>query len=472
MRNIAVWFRNDLRVDDHPALAASADTANVRVIAVCVIAKKQWQLHGVGENFQALYFSALRHLTHQLAQRNIELDLLEVDTWQQVPEALTDWVQQNAIEQLHFNVEIPFDERQRDLAVYKALSPLCNVVRHSPDMLCEPWRIQTQQGLAFKVFTPFCRRVESILEQEGLTLLPAPPAVMDSQIEAGRALSKIESIEVRSRLKVPDVSPDAITRQVAEFFHEGLRDYSKCRDFPALKGTSQLSPALAVGAVSVRRLYQDAIDIAGEAARKWTSELIWRDFYRYIMWHYPHVSKGFAFRKEIEPFIQWNQDEQAFLRWCKGETGVPIVDAAMRQLNQTGWMHNRLRMVVASFLTKNLWLDWRRGEAYFASQLFDYDYASNNGGWQWSASVGTDAAPYFRVFSPTSQAERFDPDADFIRYWIPELSHCSAKQIHRYEALELPNYLPPMVDLKFSRRLAIEHFKQAMMAAEKNPENY
>jgi deoxyribodipyrimidine photo-lyase len=461
----AVWFRNDLRVDDHPALSAACSDSDAKVLAVCVIAKRQWQMHQVGSNAQALYFSALTHLTKQLAKLGIELTIISIDTWLDIPDVLVKWVEQHSVGELHFNLEVGFDERQRDQSVFHALRTVCNVVRHRPDMLCEPWRLVNQQGSAFKVFTPFSKRVIASIEKESLDIVSLPIRPSMQRVDPSNTLQDLERIKVESDLAIPDVSAEAIAKQIKAFFEQDLADYSQNRDFPAIEGTSRLSPALAVGAISVRRLYQEARAYSIEAATKWTRELIWRDFYRYIMWHYPHVSKGFAFRRELEPHIQWNDDLDQFKRWCDGQTGVPIVDAAMRQFNQTGWMHNRLRMVVASFLTKNLWIDWRKGERYFATKLFDYDFASNNGGWQWSASVGTDAAPYFRVFSPTSQAARFDPNAEFIRKWIKELSDLSAQHIHRYETHRLPNYPEPLVDLKLTRKLAIEQFKQAMIRA-------
>lgn len=458
----AVWFRNDLRVDDHPALSAAANRIDSKVIALCIISKKQWQEHGVGLNAQALYFSALKHLAKELANLGIELSLLEVDWWRDIPKALEQWVKQHQVDELHFNVDLPLDERRRDKHVYDRLSDTIKITRHQPETLSEPWRIENQQGSPFKVFTPYSKRVRTLFEQESLALSELAKK-QDNQVDIDNVLESINKVSIDSNISIPDVSQTCLRKQVKQFFETSLNNYSKYRDFPALDATSSLSPALAVGAVSVRRLFKEATEYSTEAF-KWTTELIWRDFYRYIMWHFPNISKGRSFRYEVEQHIQWNQDDNQFKRWCAGETGVPIVDAAMRQLNNTGWMHNRLRMIVASFLTKNLWIDWRRGESYFAQNLFDYDFSSNNGGWQWSASIGTDAAPYFRVFSPVSQAEKFDPEAKFIRNWVEELSDKSAKAIHGFEGNALSGYPSPMVDIKFTRKLAIENFKQAMKA--------
>ena len=220
-------------------------------------------------------------------------------------------------------------------------------------------------------------------------------------------------------------------------FEPRMSRYEETRNFPAIKGPSYLSVHLRFGTVSIRQLASLAHDAAREAssedlgAATWLSELIWRDFYHQIMANFPHAM-GSSFKPDYDR-IEWEQGSQAealFAAWCEARTGYPLVDAAMRQLNQTGYMHNRLRMVVASFLTKDLGLDWRWGESYFAKALIDFDLAANNGGWQWAASSGCDAQPYFRIFNPTSQSERFDPKGKFIKRYMPELAGLSDKEIH------------------------------------------
>ncbi len=254
------------------------------------------------------------------------------------------------------------------------------------------------------------------------------------------------------------------------FCAEAIDGYAEQRDFPALPGTSQLSAYLAAGVLSVRQCLHAALAAnQGEFASgnagvvTWINELLWRDFYSHILVGYSKVSRNRAFKPETEA-LPWRDAPEDLLAWQQGRTGFPIIDAAMRQLLATGWMHNRLRMVVAMFLTKNLLIDWREGERFFMQHLIDGDLAANNGGWQWSASTGTDAVPYFRIFNPISQSQRFDPQGDFIRYWLPELKHLSNKDIHQAKQLgglfERNDYPQPIVDLSSSRKRALNAFKQ------------
>ena len=201
-------------------------------------------------------------------------------------------------------------------------------------------------------------------------------------------------------------------------------------------------------------------DEIGTGQFAWITEIIWREFYKYITYHFSHVSKGKCFNPKYD-HILWREDEESFFKWCEGKTGVPIIDAAMRQLNRTKWMHNRLRMITAMFLSKNLLVDWRKGERYFMENLIDGDFCSNNGGWQWSASTGVDASPYFRIFNPITQSEKFDPDGKFIKEFVPELIDCPSNEIHNpsKEIRSSLNYPEMIVDLKTSRLRAIDAFK-------------
>jgi deoxyribodipyrimidine photo-lyase len=222
-----------------------------------------------------------------------------------------------------------------------------------------------------------------------------------------------------------------------------LTRYSSDRDFPAIQGTSRMGLHLRFGTVSIRKLVQKAL-LLNET---YLNELIWRDFYHAILWQFPYINKGQPFKPEYDKIV-WNNNETEFESWCKGYTGYPLVDAGMRELNETGFMHNRVRMVVASFLSKHLMIDWRWGEAYFAKKLLDYDFAANNGGWQWAAGCGCDAAPYFRVFNPTLQAQKFDPGFQYIRKWLPEF--------------DTKEYCLPIINHEFARKRALSYYAAAL----------
>lgn len=228
-----------------------------------------------------------------------------------------------------------------------------------------------------------------------------------------------------------------------ELEEELIKKYDEVRDIPSILGTSRLSVHLRFGTVSIRKLVKKAIVLN----EKWLNELIWRDFYMNILYHFPHISEGYAFKKEYDN-INWRNNEAEFKKWCEGKTGYPIVDAGMRELNSTGFMHNRVRMITAGFLIKHLLIDWRWGEAYFAEKLLDFDFSANNGGWQWASSSGCDAAPYFRIFNPTSQTQKFDPELKYIKKWIPELN-----------SFEYPR---PIVEHNFARERVLKAYKNAL----------
>ncbi len=254
-----------------------------------------------------------------------------------------------------------------------------------------------------------------------------------------------------------------------EFIEDHLADYKTDRDFPALDGTSQLSPYLNIGMLSIRECVQALFtssqgyfQLEDIGQQTWLDELLWREFYQHSLHDFPKVSKHQPFKDNTKT-VAWRDAPEDLIAWQQGQTGIPIVDAGMRQLLATGWMHNRVRMITAMFLSKNLLIDWRLGEAWFMQHLIDGDLAANNGGWQWCASTGMDAAPYFRIFNPVSQSQKFDPQGNYIRQWAPELTHLDSKSIHdpyaKNPALEL-DYPKPIVDLKQSRARAIAAFKQ------------
>ena len=256
-------------------------------------------------------------------------------------------------------------------------------------------------------------------------------------------------------------------RELFEAFRPRLEAYRAQRDYPAIRGVSYLSAHLRFGTISVRALARAAREAGGEGAGTWLGELIWRDFYFAILDHFPHVV-GHSFRPAYDAIV-WEDWPEGFAAWCEGRTGFPLVDAAMRQLRETGYMHNRLRMLTASFLTKDLGIDWRQGEAWFAQQLTDFDLAANNGGWQWAASTGCDAQPWFRIFNPVTQSEKFDPQGKFIRRYVPELKDIPEKWVHapwqmpaaEQERLGIVigrDYPAPIVDHAVARERTLERF--------------
>jgi deoxyribodipyrimidine photo-lyase len=288
-------------------------------------------------------------------------------------------------------------------------------------------------GSPYTVFTPYSKKWK-----ENLVSHPIPVYESEKHLYSLKHLSSDyfpELTEIgyqQQNISFPDKKFDPIL----------IENYAKTRDFPAENGTSKLGVHLRFGTLSIRKLTQ----FAQKHSEVFLNELIWRNFYMDILWHFPHAAeKSF---KPAYDFIPWLNNEADFERWCAGQTGYPLVDAGMRELNETGYMHNRVRMVVASFLTKHLLIDWRWGESYFASKLLDYELASNNGGWQWASGSGCDAAPYFRVFSPDLQTKKFDRDFKYIRKWVPEY--------------ETSSYPKPMVDHAFARNRAIETYRKAL----------
>lgn len=480
-----VWLRNDLRMDDNTALyrAARACTAFAVIFIAC---PQTWRSHGDGDNVVAMRLRTLKKLQVSLAKKHIPLYFLELPGFAQVPAALGQICRKLKINALFANAEYPVNEQRRDTAVRETLRSIPVPVEYCTDRtLIPPGSLTTGSGEGFKVYTPFKRAFIARHDNrdQGFEPLPAPRSMGADHGELWPEWIALEGEHNLVRA-IPDtvgdygVAPggdsrvlgwevgEGAAKALLEEFSAIVADYQEQRDFPAIPGTSRLSPYLNCGALSVRRCVQMALAENGgrwagssEGASCWLNELLWREFYQHLVVNFPRVCRNLPFKPETEQ-VPWSRRTADFERWCEGQTGVPIVDAAMRQLNQTGWMHNRLRMVVASFLTKNLLTDWRKGEHYFMQRLVDADFAANNGGWQWAASTGTDAAPYFRVFNPYSQSKRFDPEGTFIRTFVPELEGYSAKDIHcpPNDLFSDGSYPAPICDVTESRKHAIEVF--------------
>ncbi|WP_199610676.1 deoxyribodipyrimidine photo-lyase [Flocculibacter collagenilyticus] len=474
------WFRNDLRIADNPGLTKACDTSS-HVIGVYCICEKQMQQHGEGSRRFKFILDNLTVLKAQLADLNIPLIILDSKTFEGAVEDIVQMVDELSIESLCFNVEYPINERLRDKLLCEQLEKSASVSVHRlvDQSLIHPAKVLNGSGQPYKVFTPFKKACISMLAEYDLMLDPTPK--QQSEINDNK-LNKLltqsdelikhyqNQLAANSQSDCKIAAGEVAAEQALNKFIGGaLQYYPQQRDIPSDAGTSQLSPYLAVGVLSVKQCWLKARQIRNEstsekAINTWCDELIWRDFYRYVMWHQPTVCKHNPFQAWTDK-VQWTDNNTHFQRWCEGKTGIPIVDAGMRQMNETGWMHNRVRMIVASFLCKNLLADWRKGEAYFMQQLVDADFPSNNGGWQWSASVGTDAAPYFRVFNPMLQAERFDPEGEYIKRWVPELAKVDKRILHKENLKKRHShsldYPEPIVDLKATRQAAIDAFKEA-----------
>ncbi|PKL41578.1 MAG: deoxyribodipyrimidine photo-lyase [Candidatus Riflebacteria bacterium HGW-Riflebacteria-1] len=467
-----VWFRRDLRVSDNHALYRAVASGGP-VTAVAFVTLQQWLSHNDSPGKISFWLANLQILAERLAALGIVLHLERVADFAAIPDAISRFAIKNSCNALYFNSEYESNERQRDEAVSKSLArQKVKVFAFADRLLIEPGRVLTGSAGYYTVFSPFKRSWLGVAKISDLSPLPAPGAVA-APVKSGPLLTA----EMKAEMQLPGWRSDlwpageaAAQKRLAAFAGTGLAKYHESRDFPAIDGTSCLSPWLACGALSPRQCLSAVRPddkkwpAEGSGGEAWLSELIWRDFYTHVVVGFPRVSRSQPFQKKTAG-LPWRDDERDLQAWQNGQTGYPIVDAAMRQLNQTGWMHNRLRMVAAMFLSKHLLIDWRRGEKYFMESLLDGDLAANNGGWQWSASTGTDAVPYFRIFNPFSQSERFDTDGSFIKRYCPELADITASALHNPAKLaaELAkkkiSYPAPVVDHKIARERALAAFK-------------
>ena len=474
MNSALHWFRRDLRLADNKSLAAAlAGFARVHCVFV----------------FDTEILDALQ----PRADRRVEFILRSVAELAVALEA-----QGSGLIVLHGRArdEIPRLARQlqvacvfanrdyepaaiaRDASVGKALSDDgIAFVRTKDQVIFEQDELLSGEARPYTVYSAYRnawlkRLPEADLEpapsadaRGRLAPLPAPWGGSAS-LPSAQGIPSLQDLGFEaSNLLQAGFEPGAAGAEHAlQAFLPRLRAYRQARDFPAEDGVSYLSVHLRFGTIPIRRLVTEALRDASDGARGWLDELIWRDFYFSILYQFPHVV-GHAFRRELEQLAFTNREDW-FEAWCRGQTGYPLVDAGMRQLNQTGYMHNRLRMVTASFLVKDLQVDWRWGERYFAERLNDYDLAANNGGWQWSASTGNDAQPWFRIFNPVLQSKRFDPAGRFIRRYVPEVADCDAGSIHEpWKASRRGpgpgEYLPPIVDHLEARQVTLRMFEAA-----------
>ena len=452
-------FNSDLRLKNNPALS-NASLNGSSLTTVFIFNPKKWNNHNESNLKIAFQIEHLKELSEKLKNLNIPLKIINANGIEDESKKIIDFVKKNEIQEVFINKEYGVNEMQRDETLQKDLERMNKKLNIFDSSIFHPDSIKTQSDTFFKVFTPFSRAFRSKLMSKKIEISELPK----KQEHAISVSDRIESFKLDKNdqeiFNQYEIGEEKALEKLESFIDHKILNYKENRDFPSLDGTSALSPYLSSGILSsgqcifyvFQKYSEDEIGV-----KTWVNEIIWREFYKYILFHNPRVSKNLSFSEKYDNF-PWLNNEDNFISWSKGQTGVPIIDAAMRQLNASGWMHNRLRMIVAMYLTKNLLIDWRKGEKYFMKKLIDGDFASNNGGWQWSASTGVDAAPYFRIFNPITQSEKFDKEGSFIKKWIPEIAN--AKNIHdpSTEERKEMGYSYHLVDLKESRKKAIEQF--------------
>lgn len=423
------WFRRDLRLEDNHGLFQALNNTEA-VLPVFIFDKEILdKLSNKKDKRVSFIHKTLAALNAELIKKGSSLLIIHdssLNAFEKICKTFD-------VKQVFTNHDYEPQAIERDAKVSDWLKAK-DIGFHSfkDQVVFEKSEVMKSDGLPYTIFTPYSKIWKLKFAEKPLLTFPSEK-LTDNFIKtkpyAFPALDEIGFEETEANIS--SIIPDAAI----------IRNYEATRNFPAIEGTSKLSIHLRFGTVSVRAL----VKAANELSEQWLNELIWREFFMMILFHFPHV-KNSCFKKKYD-FIPWRNNEAEFRAWCKGETGYPIVDAGMRELNETGFMHNRVRMIVASFLTKHLLIDWRWGEAYFAEKLLDYELSSNNGNWQWAVGCGCDAAPYFRIFNPSAQVKKFDPEMLYIKKWVPE-----------YKL----GYLPEIVDHEFARKRVLEVFKKAL----------
>jgi len=423
------WFRRDLRLYDNRGLF-EALKASENVLPLFIFDDELLDPLPRDDHRVSFIYDALTSLQQLLNQKGSGILVKKGRPIEVFSELINEYV----VESVFCNGDHePYGIKRDEKINYLLASHGISFYSYIDHLVFGKQGVLKPDGTPYMVFTPYSRQWKSVLKGDHLQFYA-------SEDIGGRLYSG--SLPVFPSLERLGLSRTGLSLSEPDISMQQIKEYHKTRDFPAMEGTTRLGPHLRFGTVSIRGLVKKAI----EWNEIFLNELIWREFYAMILWHYPHVVDK-SFKPEYDR-IRWRNDERDYENWKSGNTGFPMVDAGMRQLNATGYMHNRLRMVTASFLCKHLLVDWRWGEAYFAEKLFDYELSSNNGGWQWSAGTGCDAAPYFRIFNPTEQQKKFDPEGEFIRKWIPELDSI--------------RYTSPIVDHKMARERCLRVYKEVL----------
>lgn len=463
-----VWFRRDLRDYDHAAfyhaLKSSSQVYCVFVFDTDILS----HLHDKADRRVEFIWESIQALKTALQLKGGDLIVLYGSAQEEIPKL----ARALQIETVFSNHDYEPSAIKRDEIVAHALKQNNIDFQHYKDqVIFEKNEILNMTGKPYGVFTPYKNMWLKTVNDFYVKPYPVDSYIQNLAKTTPTPLPSLENMGFKrtnlSSMRLPTGMKGGLA--LFEDFKQRMSHYKEARNFPAIKGVSYLSVHLRFGTVSIRHLAREAMQAANIGSQSWLNELIWRDFYFQILHHNPKVASGKAFKAEYET-LPFPNNEAFFKAWRDGKTGYPLVDAAMRQLNTTGFMHNRLRMVTASFLVKDLLIDWRWGERYFAEKLMDFDLSANNGGWQWAASTGCDAQPWFRIFNPITQSEKFDGAGKFIRKYVTELGPCNDKEIHapwlipplRQQLIDIhigTNYPPPVVDHASQRTLALSLYK-------------
>jgi len=426
-----IWLRRDLRLSDNAALYHALKNTHP-VLPIFIFDKNILdELEDKVDRRVEFIHAAITEMQQQLIRMGSS-----VEVYYSYPlEVYKLLLKKYQIQNVYTNHDYELYALQRDEQVKWLLQEHgASFHTYKDQVIFEKNEITKEDGLPYTVFTPYSKKWKAALKPFHVKAYPTEKYFRNFYKQSPQQIPSLESFGF--------VATDKLfpSKELNEAI---ISKYSTQRDFPAIKGTTRLGIHFRFGTLSIREAARTALALN----ETYLNELIWRDFYHCIIHHFPHVQKGLAFKKEYD-FIEWRNNEMEFEKWCEGQTGYPIVDAGMRELNATGFMHNRVRMITASFLIKHLLIDWRWGEAYFAKKLLDFDFAANNGGWQWAASSGCDAAPYFRVFNPTLQTEKFDKDLEYIRKWVPEFDGF--------------DYVKPIVKHEEARKRVLEVYAKAL----------
>ncbi len=425
------WFRRDLRLEDNAGLyhALKSDRP---VVPIFIFDRNILDELEDREDRRVEFIRAsLEEMQHTLTGRGTSLEVYDG----RPAEVFKQLLEKYDIETVFTNHDYEPYALEREKKIAALLQEKGAALKTYKDqVLLEKDEVLKDDGKPYTVFTPYSRKWKAVLSDFHLKPYPVKKYAGNFFKQAARPIPSLEALGFKA------VDKPFPSKQVKD---ELIRKYTEQRNFPAIHGTSRLGVHLRFGTISIRQLAAHAKGLN----ETYLNELIWRDFYHSILWHFPRVGMGKAFKPAYDT-IEWRIDNGEFEKWCQGQTGYPIVDAGMRELNATGFMHNRVRMIVASFLSKHLLLDWRLGEAYFAKKLLDFDLAANNGGWQWAAGSGCDAAPYFRIFNPRLQTEKFDKDLKYIRHWVPELDSF--------------DYPAPVVDHEMARKRCLAVYSKTL----------